>query len=106
MVPAIYTIQAQYLARYPVHLSNWQAFFLTLFGLAGYAIFRSANHQKDIVRSTDGRAKVWGSKAEYIRCAYKTEDGKTHEALLLCSGMVFFLLLQSSTLTSAQGPQR
>ena len=89
VVPSIYTIQAQYLARYPVYLSNWQAFFLTLFGLAGYAIFRSANHQKDIVRSTNGRVKVWGSKPEYIRCAYKTEDGKTHEALLLCSGKIF-----------------
>ena len=88
-VPTIYTIQAQYLARYPVYLSNWQAFFLTVFGLAGYAIFRSANHQKDLVRSTNGRAKVWGSQAEYIRCSYKTEDGKTHEALLLCSGTNF-----------------
>ena len=85
-VPTTYTIQVQYLARYPVHLSSTQACLLLAFGLSGYAIFRSANHQKDIGRSTNGVCLIWGTQAKYIRCKYKTKDQKTHESLLLCSG--------------------
>lgn len=49
-------------------------------------MFRSVNHQKDIVRRTDGNCMIWGKKAEVIRATYKTADGKDHESLLLCSG--------------------
>ena len=85
-VPSIYTIQCQYLARYPVNLSSFQVTAILSLGLGGYAIFRSANHQKDIVRSSNGRCTVWGRQPEYMRCSYKTEDGRKHESILLCSG--------------------
>lgn len=29
---------------------------------------------------------IWGKKAEVIKATYRTEDGKEHESLLLCSG--------------------
>ena len=87
--PTIYTLQVQYLARYPVHLTSIQAALLLLFGLAGYSLFRSANHQKDKVRSTNDRCSIWGKPAQYIRCTFMTEDGATHESLLLCSGEIF-----------------
>ena len=85
-VPSIYTIQCQYLARYPVDLSYPHAAAVLVLGLGGYAIFRSTNHQKDIIRSSDGRCNIWGRQAEYMRCSYKTEDGRKHESILLCSG--------------------
>ena len=84
--PTIYTIQNQYLARHPVDLSFASAFAILWIGLGGYVIFRGANHQKDIVRSTNGACTVWGRQAEYIRCSYRTENGQTHDSLLLCSG--------------------
>ena len=86
-LPATYTLQAQYLARYPVNLSNPVAAAILLIGLAGYVVFRSVNYQKDVVRRTNGECMIWGRKAEVIRTKYKTEDGKEHESLLLCSGM-------------------
>ncbi|CAF9918953.1 MAG: hypothetical protein HETSPECPRED_003894 [Heterodermia speciosa] len=85
-VPNIYTIQCQYLARYPVNLSHTQAAAILVLGMGGYAIFRSANHQKDIIRSSNGQCDIWGRQAQYMRCTYKTEDGRKHESLLLCSG--------------------
>ena len=85
-VPSIYAIQCQYLARYPVDLSSFQVTAILSLGLGGYAIFRSPNHQKDIARSDDGRCTVWGRQPEYMRCSYKTEDGRKHESILLCSG--------------------
>jgi 7-dehydrocholesterol reductase len=45
-LPAFYTLQAQYLARYPVYLSTWQSAIVLCLGLGGYAIFRFANHEK------------------------------------------------------------
>lgn len=85
-VPAVYTIQAQYLSRFPLDLPDSTALAVLLLGVGGYTIFRGANNEKDVVRSTNGRCKIWGKKAEYIRCSYKTEDGKTNESLLICSG--------------------
>lgn len=85
-VPSIYTIQCQYLARYPVSLSYFEMTAILALGLGGYAIFRSANHQKDIVRSSNGRCMIWGKEPKYMRCAYRTQDGRRHESILLCSG--------------------
>lgn len=85
-LPAIYTLQTQYLARYPVHLPPVVAAAFLITGLSGYAIFRSVNYQKDIVRRSDGNCMIWGRPAEYVRCTFKTKDGKTHESLLLTSG--------------------
>ncbi|KAG0639372.1 ergosterol biosynthesis ERG4/ERG24 family-domain-containing protein [Tuber brumale] len=85
-LPGTYTLQAQYLARYPVNLSTPIAAAILLIGISGYVVFRSVNYQKDIVRRTNGECNIWGKKAEVIRTTYKTEDGKMHESLLLCSG--------------------
>lgn len=85
-LPTIYTLQVQYLGRYPVNLTTTQALAVLILGLSGYAMFRQANHQKDVIRFTNGKAKIWGEPAKYVRCTYKTEDGKTHESLLLSSG--------------------
>ena len=85
-LPAVYTLQTQYLARYPVQLSPLTAATILCIGLGGYVLFRSVNHQKDLVRRTNGQCFIWGKKAEYVRCTFKTKDGVTHDSLLLCSG--------------------
>ena len=95
LLPTLYTIQVQYLARFPVDLTLPQVVAILSLGLGGYALFRSANHQKDVVRSTNGQCNIWGNRARYIRCSYKTEDGRTHESLLLTSGMPFARLALS-----------
>lgn len=89
-LPTVYTLQAQYLARYPVDLPTPVAVALLTIGVSGYIIFRSVNHQKDIVRRTGGECLIWGKKAEVIKATYKTEDGMDHESLLLCSGWFYF----------------
>lgn len=88
VVPSMYTIQAQYLAQRPVNLSSGQVIWVLAVGLGGYAIFRDANHQKDKVRATHGRCMIWGKPAEFIRAPYQTDDGRSHESLLLTSGTV------------------
>lgn len=54
--------------------------------MGGYYIFRAVNHQKDIVRSSNGKCSIWGKPAQVIRTEYQTSDGKTHKSLLLVSG--------------------
>ena len=85
-LPAVYTLQVQYLARYPVNLSPLTAMMNLVVGLGGYVLFRSVNHQKDLIRRTNGQCNIWGKKAAYIRCTFRTKDNLTHESLLLCSG--------------------
>src|ERR1700761_5100647 len=85
-LPAFYTLQTQYLARCPTHLSNSRAAIVLAIGLTGYTIFRLANHERDYVRSQDGDAILWGHPATFMRCKYQTEDGKEHNSILLTSG--------------------
>lgn len=87
LLPSFYTLQAQYLARHSDdHLGTAYATFVLLLGLAGYAIFRSANYQRDAVRRDRDNHRIWGRPAQYMRCTYKTSDGKQHESILLTSG--------------------
>jgi 7-dehydrocholesterol reductase len=85
-LPGVYTLQTQYLAVNPVALSNFQAAFLLCTGVGGYVLFRSVNHQKDLVRRTNGDCMLWGKPAQVVRVKYRTKDGLVHDSLLLCSG--------------------
>lgn len=85
-LPTFYTLQVQYLARYPIHLTSIEAVLLVAIGFGGYAIFRQANWQRDYVRTHRDQARIWGRKAEYIDCSYRTADGKEHKTTLLTSG--------------------
>jgi 7-dehydrocholesterol reductase len=86
-LPAFYTLQAQYLARYPAHLTTLQSIAVLALGLIGYGIFRLANHEKDYVRSHNGNVLLWGQPATFVSCTYRTSDGKEHKSILLTSGM-------------------
>ena len=85
-VPTMYTLQAQYLGMYPTSPSNTYLAATFAIGLAGYALFRSVNDEKDRARRSGGKCLIWGKPAEYIMATYKTLDGAQHESLLLCSG--------------------
>ena len=85
-LPSMYTLQTQYLARYPVDLSWGAAAGIFAVGVSGYGVFRSVNWQKDIVRKTGGECVIWGKKANVLVCEFVTTDGGRHESLLLCSG--------------------
>jgi 7-dehydrocholesterol reductase len=82
----MYTLQTQYLARNPVSLPTFHALAILCSGLSGYWLFRSVNHQKDLVRRTKGSCLVWGKPAKILPVKYMTKDGKEHQSLLLCSG--------------------
>lgn len=85
-LPTMYTLQVQYLARHPVQLSHITAFLILSVGLGGYAMFRSVNYQKSVVRRTNGDCMIWGAKAKYLRASFTTADGSKHESILLISG--------------------
>ena len=81
-----YTLQVQYLARYPTHLTDTQALAILAMGLAGYLIFRWANYERDYVRTRNGEATLWGRPAQFLRVTYRTNDSKEHHSILLTSG--------------------
>ncbi|KAK2793751.1 hypothetical protein FQN52_000703 [Onygenales sp. PD_12] len=55
-LPMMYTLQPQFLAVHPVSLSPIAAASILMTGFGGYALFRSANHQKYLVRDTKGQS--------------------------------------------------
>ncbi|OJJ88738.1 uncharacterized protein ASPGLDRAFT_737347 [Aspergillus glaucus CBS 516.65] len=85
-LPANYTLQAQYLTHYPTSPSTIYLAAIFSIGIAGYALFRSVNNQKDRVRRSNGKCLIWGKPAQYITATYKTSDGVEHKSILLCSG--------------------
>ncbi|KAB8298696.1 hypothetical protein EYC80_000871 [Monilinia laxa] len=85
-LPSMYTLQTQYLARNPHSLSTFSALMIFTFGVSGYILFRSVNHQKDLVRRTKGKCQLWGAPAKVLNVKYRTKDGKEHDSILLCSG--------------------
>ncbi|KAF7343947.1 ERG4/ERG24 ergosterol biosynthesis protein [Mycena venus] len=85
-IPSMYTLQAQYLARYPVNLSQTTALVILLVGVFGYWMFRASNHQRTVARRTSGNCVIWGKKPVVITAHYTTSTGKRHTSLLLCSG--------------------
>lgn len=89
MMPHLWTLQTQYLAVYPVHLSNSNFIAITVMFMAGAILNHVANRQKSKSRQTAGNLTIWGQKAKYLEATFQTADGKTHRTILLCSGMPF-----------------
>ncbi|THC93032.1 hypothetical protein EYZ11_007486 [Aspergillus tanneri] len=85
-LPAVYTLQTQFLARNPVQLHPAMAAIILVAGLGGYTIYCHANEQKYRVRLTRGNCMIAGEKPKIIKCSYETTNGVKHESLLLCSG--------------------
>jgi 7-dehydrocholesterol reductase len=82
----MYTLQTQYLARYPLDLPWYVALAILSTGVGGYLVFRAVNHQKDLARRTKGDCLIWGRPAKMLTCSYTTADGGKHESQLLISG--------------------
>lgn len=66
-LPFMYTLQSHYLVRNPIDLSLPYLILVSVIGHAGYYVFRATNHQKDIVRRTNGDCKIWGKPVRFIR---------------------------------------
>ncbi|KAF8142498.1 7-dehydrosterol-delta 7-reductase [Mycena galopus ATCC 62051] len=85
-IPSMYTLQAQYLANYPVNLTRTEALIILLVGIFGCRMFRASNEQRTVARRTAGNCLIWGKKPVVITAHYTTSNGKEHTSLLLCSG--------------------
>ena len=85
-LPFFYPVQSFYLVQNPVELSAGAAAGVLALGLAGYAIFVSANRQRDRFRQAEGRCRVWGREATFIEASYRTLDGALRRSPLLASG--------------------
>ena len=85
-IPFVYTLQSAYLARHPVRLSRAATVGILALACAGYAVFLSANRQRDRFRRSDGAVRIWRRKATSIPASDVTADGAVHHTRLLASG--------------------
>jgi 7-dehydrocholesterol reductase len=85
-VPSIYTLAAQYLTVHPILLPPAAALGILGLGLAALGTNYAADAQRQRVRATAGRTRVWGRAPALIRAPYRAADGEARESLLLASG--------------------
>ena len=85
-VPGLYASVSLYLVNHPVHLGPVLSAVLLVSGLLAIAINYWADHQKQVVRNTNGQCTIWGKAPEMIRAKYHLESGEARESLLLVSG--------------------
>jgi 7-dehydrocholesterol reductase len=85
-LPAVYTLVGLYIVAHPVDMPIRLAVLTTALGLGSIWLNYNADAQRQRVRSTNGKATVWGNVPEVIRAKYETADGCQHASLLLVSG--------------------
>jgi len=85
-LPIVYTLVGLYLVGHPADFAWPVSAAMIAFGLTAIWINYAADAQRQRVRATDGKTKVWGRPPELIRAEYSTGDGKTHHSILLVSG--------------------
>lgn len=85
-LPIVYTLVGLFLVEHPADFSPPVSIGIVALGLASLWINYAADAQRQRVRATDGRAKVWGKAPDLIRARYTTGDGEERQSLLLVSG--------------------
>ncbi|KAJ4459639.1 putative 7-dehydrocholesterol reductase [Paratrimastix pyriformis] len=86
-MPFVHNSQCVYLALHPhPDISLWAAVALGAVGLSMVVVNYLSDTQRLDFRESGGKCLIWGRPAQYITATYTTEDGKTHQSLLLCSG--------------------
>ena len=85
-VPAIYTSPILYLVNHPVDLNLSVAVLIALMGITSVFINFFADRQRQRVRASNGRCKVWGKSPGLIQTTYTTEQGEAKSGILLTTG--------------------
>lgn len=85
-VPAVYTSPTLYLVNHPNHLGIYLALTFFILGAASILINYLADRQRQLVRDTNGKCKVWGKKPILATARYTTTNGQEKENVLLASG--------------------
>lgn len=85
-VPCVYTSPAMYLVLHPNHLGYWTAILIFNLGAASIMINYLADRQRQRVRATAGKCKIWGRAPKLTHATYMTESGDYKHTVLLASG--------------------
>lgn len=85
-VPGIYTSSTLYLVNHPNHLGLLWGSLCFVTGATCIMINYFADRQRQRVRTTKGKCKVWGRDPLLIPAKYVTEKGDKKESILLASG--------------------
>lgn len=85
-LPCVYTSPTLYLVNHPITLGAPLSVAICLLGALSIAVNYLADVQRQRVRATQGKTRVWGKPPKLIVGHYTTEQGERKESLLLASG--------------------
>lgn len=93
-LPFFYTMQSVYLSKNPENYGNLYCLIISLLGIIGYAIFRTANYQKDTFKkdstnhlNSNSTNHLNSNSTKYLVAYYSTMDGKQYSSKLMLSGL-------------------
>jgi 7-dehydrocholesterol reductase len=85
-LPSVYTISTLYLVDHPFALDLAVAVAIFAAGVVAIYVNYQADAQRQRVRETGGKTKIWGRTPRTIVASYTPADGVPRENLLLVSG--------------------
>jgi len=85
-LPSIYTSSTLYLVGHPNHLGAPLAGAILIIGCSAILVNYLADAQRQNVRATQGRIKVWGKAPVLVQARYTTSGGEAKTNILLASG--------------------
>ena len=85
-LPCVYPLVGLYLVRHPIDLPIWSVVAVAALGVVSLWMNYAADLQRQKIRETDGKVKIWGKEPEIVRAKYMTADGVEREGILLASG--------------------
>ena len=85
-VPAIYTSPVLYLVDHPNHLGLIPSIVIAALGVTAVLINYLADRQRQAIRETSGKCRIWGREPRTIHARYRTEDGVERQTVLQASG--------------------
>ena len=85
-VPAVYTSPILYLTHHPHHLGMAWSAGIAILGVGAVVINYLADRQRQVVRATGGKCRIWGQEPRLVVAKYRAENGQNKETVLLASG--------------------
>lgn len=85
-VPAIYTSPIMFMVNHPIDLNIFFATLIFVLGFVSIWLNYWADYQRQEVRASNGKTKIWGKEPVLISASYTTETGEKKTNLLLASG--------------------
>jgi len=85
-IPTFYTFHSYYFVHHQTSCGPLFATVIFILGVICIYLNYEVDRQKELFRTSNGKIKIWGNDAKYVKALYNTTTGETKESRLMISG--------------------